>query len=250
MEQAPNVFVLAFAETTITIGWNIPGDTPNALKILRVSPNPVVFGEFTQNDAGFFSSEFQDTGLQPGTLFTYQVCCEYSDQTLCGTVAQRTSGSPPPPPPPATPTITITEAQAFPALLVKEGNKRRPKDNGISISWAASTPVTGINVEMVSGNQQLGVNLGGDGANGTSGSIFVNPPKPGLTYEVTIKGQLPGVPSQLTLTFTASSSVQVVDPDNFHSLRAFLSASGIDPSKGIRNLLISIPVSFRSIMGI
>jgi hypothetical protein len=244
MEQAPNVFVITFAETTITFGWNIPGDTPNALKILRVSPNPVVFGEFTQNDAGFFSSQFQDTGLQPGTLFTYQVCCEYSDQILCGTVAQRTSGSPTP----AAPTITITKAQAFPALLVKEGNKWRPKSNGISISWAASTPIIGINVEMISGIQQHGINVGGDGANGTSGSIFVNPPKPGLTYEVTIKGQLPEVPP--ILTFTDSSSVQVVDPDNFHSLRAFLSDSGIDPSQGIRNLLITFPVSFRSMMGI
>jgi hypothetical protein len=47
---------------------------------------------------------------------------------------------------------------------VKEGNKRRPQDNGINVFWAASAPIIEINVEMASGNQQRSINIGGDGA--------------------------------------------------------------------------------------
>jgi hypothetical protein len=249
MEQAPNVFIIFFAETTITFGWNIPGDTPNALKILRASPNPIVFGEFTPNDPGFFSSEFQNTGLQPGTLYTYQVCCEYSDQTLCGTVSQRTSGTPPPPPPP-NPTITITGAQAFPARLVMQMNgKYIAQENGINLTWQSSVEVfSNISWTVTAGGVTTGVNVGGEQTPALSGTLTINPPDKrvlGLLCEVRISA----LPVNATQSIF-SQSFAVQDPANTHSVRDFLSQSGIDPSKGIRNLLQTLPVSFRGMMQI
>jgi hypothetical protein len=230
MEQAPNAFVVVFADTSITVGWNIPGDTPDAIKVLRQSPNPVTFFEATPNDAQFFSSEYQDSGLQPGTLYTYQACCVYNatNQTLCGTVSQRTSGIAPPPPHPI---ITIAAVRASPRALAFAGGAWTVQPNGVNLAWQSSAPVEGLNVQWIpaSGGPTGGINQGGAGFPAGSGSTLIELPTKGVPYNVSVRGQLG--PNNWT---DWSQDAQVIDPPNYHSLRDFLTASRVNGSNGIR----------------
>ena len=149
------------------------------------------------------------------------------------------------PPPPPNPTITITGAQAFPARLVSQGQGRALlRSNQINLTWESSVTVIGIDVEITSGGVTKGLNIGGDGANGLSGTVTSFPPNFGSLCEVKIRGVLAG-----GISFTPfSQSTSIQDPANTHSVRTFFSQSGIDPSKGIRSFMPT--TSFRSMMEI
>jgi hypothetical protein len=220
-----------------------------SVRISRDSPDPKLIGEFTPNDAGFFASSFQDIGLEPGTLYTYSVCCEYSDHILCGSVTQRTSGSPPPP----NATLTITSLQSVPAHLVKpQGlNHYTTQANSIIVTWSSNVPVDHINNWTVSGGGATrGVNIGGAPEAATSGTLTVEPPDAGLGAECSV--EISAIIMNSNTVITATSSV--LDIANTRSVRTFLSLSGVDPSEGIKNLLgvtrPAIPISLKAVMQI
>jgi hypothetical protein len=87
--QAPEVQFTS-TETTVTLTWDIPGDTPDDVQVWR---RTTLLAELPPED-----EIYPDDGpLQPGTLYNYAVCCVYGSGSLCTEVDARTQGAPPPP---------------------------------------------------------------------------------------------------------------------------------------------------------
>jgi hypothetical protein len=146
--------------------------------------------------------------------------------------------------PPTPPTIEITEAKASTALLIERNGKWAPQPNGINISWQSTKTITGIDIEMFSGAITRNVTDTGPSFPAGSGKNFISVPIAGLVYNVKVRGHIASASTPY------SQTIKVDDPENLHSLRAFLVTSGIDPTKGIRKLLSILPISFRNAMGI
>jgi hypothetical protein len=155
-----------------------------------------------------------------------------------------------PTPPPGT-SVEITLAEAFPARLVHQATGWVAQKNGIQVDWKSSAAIPGVELAISEAGAAVGtaylhatVSPGTQGASGVL-AVAVN----GVTYSLKIRGDLG------SNNWTAwTPEVQIADPANLHSLRAFLSASGTDGHLGIRHLL-SLPnpqgfVSLRSVMGI
>jgi hypothetical protein len=104
-------------------------------------------------------------------------------------------------------------------------------------------------VEMKSGSISKGENIAVE-MSVTSGTTPPLPfadvavPIPGLTYDVTVKGMF--APEQWT---PPSQAVQFTSPKNMGQGRGFLAWSGVNGSKGIRQLT-TIATSLRGIMGV
>jgi hypothetical protein len=184
-----------------------------------------------------------DTGLEtdPGPWN------QYSEQTL--------PAQPQSTPPSSQATIIITSVEAFPAILVKKGQTEFvSQQNHFKLTWASSVDVSEVNVEITSSAGIHGINVGGGGSSGVIDNLSPPPTgaaKFGLLCTLRIRGQY-----QSNWT-PFSSSVQVNDPDNPHTVRSFMFSSGIDASNGIVHLLsqspgsgTQLPASFSAMMGI
>jgi hypothetical protein len=234
-----------------------PGDVlPTLVRVNEFDANGNLL--HTTGDASPLGFTGLFTNLQPNTTFFYQVCtgeAETGTADGCGPFNEFSAKTLPAqsPPPIVVPSITITGAQAFPALLVKQSNgKYIAQDNSIKLAWQSSVEIfSNISWKVTAGDEGGGVNVGGTQTPVLSGSLTVAPVTKiiGLLCEVQISG-LPVGASDPASQSIFSPQFSLHDPANTHSFRVFLSQGGIDPSKGIRGLLRSLPSSFRDMMQI
>jgi hypothetical protein len=199
-----------------------------------------------------FYSVFHDP--KPATTYFYQLCVQADGDSLydCSPQNQYSGKTLPAikaPTPTPQPQIWITSVQVFPAQLVKQGSTYVGYlPSYFKLSWESNVDTIGISVEVTSGSATHGINVGGVGAGeGRSGTIStLSAARPGATNNVRVRGQLNG-------SYTPFSAIQsFLAPTNPPSMRAFMFASGIAPSKGIKNLLSQslLPASFRALMQI
>ena len=195
--------------------------------------------------------------LKPATTYFYQLCVQADGDLLydCSPQNQYSGKTLPAikaPTPTPQPQIWITSVQVFPAQLIKQGSTYGTLLSYYKLSWESNFDVMGINVEVTSGGATRGINIGGDGAEGRSGTVSpMSAARPGATNNVRVRGRLNGLRDGIS--YTPFSAIQsFLAPTNPPSMRAFMFASGISPSKGIKNLLSQslLPASFRTLMQI
>jgi hypothetical protein len=239
--------------TSMEVSWSFDAEDPQPVWVQII--------EYDSNDNYVDSSgqltptqsSFTFLRLNPNTTYYYMWCEDYltdaGEDSNCSSwnaYSGTTKASSPPPPPTQPVTVQITGVQTFPKGLYFDGDQWVSRDNGFNLSWASTGNVGGIDVrlESESGAPISGLNYGGVGAEGTSGTVLdFTVPAPGTTYLVKVSGELPST--------DFSPAYRFVSAKNFSSMRGFLRASGVSGNNGIQQFFPKgSPVSLKTVMGV
>jgi hypothetical protein len=248
--------------TSLEVSWAYGGgtDDPDA-----VSWNLFDMGGSQIQTGGKFSAPLVGpalfVGLQPNTTYYVQLCTYSSNEAgeddgtsawnmYSGTTAA--SAPPPPPPPPPPPTLLklyIESITPYPNHLAKSGGEWNVVPNGATVKWAANEPavVTYMEVDTPSGTRVEALNIGGSTPSSTGGTYTLESHTPGANYVLKLGAETgwdtPPVAYSSPVAFTAAN--------NSNSLKAFLTASDVTGSNGIKQFFPPMTsISLRTYMGV
>lgn len=231
------------SKNSILLEWSL-SDAPSYLQVQVNLQAPV--------NLPASQTSYTVTGLLPGTTYSCAVCSGYDDEGLeCSQPVSVTTlgGSTTPPI-----KIKITGTQAYPNHLVASSEGPPGiQSSGVDVSWASSVRVSMVNPEAddTSGHLVTAINAGGSDFPASSGTVRGLAVDAGA-YLIKIRGAVSFNDISETWNWTEfSSSVQVTVPNNTHSLREFLLASGVAGDQGVRRFFpAQSTVSLKNIMGV
>jgi hypothetical protein len=265
----PNVTVQPYPQapsTSLEVYWSFPdGDPPEAVSVNLFDVGGT---QLQASDEVFMPEEgpVYFPGLQPGTTYYVQFCTYYGESgpdcsawnMYSGTTA---AGSPPPPPPPGiTPNLLIVSIRPYPNHLEKSGGEWQLLPAGAAVRWTAAIPAFILAYRLNSADTDKPVltkPITSDTAAAQSGTVTINPPTPGASYVLNLAGSPTYDPAESGQEFwsenPAENSIQPIftTATNSNSLKAFLTASGVTGSNGIKQFFPPMTsISLRTYMGI